>query len=388
MIKILQFIHSYVFGGAEEHVLALTRELCTIGFQTDIACTNKKVYEQLNAKRGKGIHFSIYLFEIPRKISVKAILTISLFIKGGSYDIVHVHQVGYGGTVGRIAARLAIWPKIVITEHTIASEHYWLKGSVSKFLHLNIFHPLWNTFFVDRVIATSRAVQESIITREKISPRKTTVVFNGIDLKRYATPDKSAKKIMSDYGVREGACILGFIGRLSTEKGIEYLIKAVSILKKEKKNIILLITGDGPQKEKLQRLIEQLGLQGSILFTGWIQNISSILSILDIFVLSSLNEAFGLVVLEAMAAKVPVIGTTVGGIPDIIEDRQNGLLVPPKDSPAIAQAVKLLLSDKIMKENIAHNGFITVKTKFTSHIMAINTGNIYKNCIPQKRTKE
>lgn len=170
-----------------------------------------------------------------------------------------------------------------------------------------------------------------------------------------------------------------FSGRLTHEKGVNYLIKAIKLLKDSNFSLILLVCGDGPEKEKLQKLVDDLNLDRDIKFLGfipWGKKLFEIYTKSDIFILPSLSEGVPKVLLEAMARGLPIIATNVGGIPDIINHMENGILIPPKSPEAIAEAVKLLVKNEELRRKIIKNGYNFVKehtidkqAKFISEII-------------------
>ena len=149
-----------------------------------------------------------------------------------------------------------------------------------------------------------------------------------------------------------------YVGRLSYEKGLEHLIKSMHQLGPEMCR--LLICGEGPDRKRLENLVNESGLNDCVDFLGfipWGKRLSEVYVQSDIFILPSLSEGIPKVLLEAMAKGLPVVATNVGGIPDIISGEENGILVPSGDSQAITDAVRLLISDKSLRERIIANGY-------------------------------
>jgi glycosyltransferase involved in cell wall biosynthesis len=165
-------------------------------------------------------------------------------------------------------------------------------------------------------------------------------------------------------GNHNGCKRLLYVGRLSHEKGLEYLIRAVEYLNREKYDVKVSLCGDGPERERLSGLVRESGLSDSVKFHGyipWGKELSRISSGSDLFVLPSHSEGVPKVLLEAMAAGLPVIATNVGGIPDIITNNENGILIPPGSPEAIADAVKLVMENSSLREKLIENGYGFVK---------------------------
>jgi len=155
-----------------------------------------------------------------------------------------------------------------------------------------------------------------------------------------------------------------YVGRLGHEKGLQYLIAAIPNLVSQGWKVELDIVGDGEEKEQLMLLVQKLQLQSCIKFRGVISHgddLNKVFLRCDVFVLPSMSEGIPKVILEAMAKGLPVIATHVGGIPDIIKDRENGILIPPKSSEAIAQAVVSLVEDEALRKRIVENAYAFVR---------------------------
>jgi len=182
-------------------------------------------------------------------------------------------------------------------------------------------------------IGASSAIGEYF---KEIGCKNVEVIPNGVNLERYRALERKP---------HTGFVVIT-VARLERVKGIEYLIKSISIIKSQIPNLTCLIIGDGSERKNLENLVERLGLKERVKFLGEIPNekIPEHLAGADCFVLPSLREGFGIVILEAQAAGIPVIGTKVGGILDLIEDGKTGLLVEPKNPQAIADAIGKIYS--------------------------------------------
>ncbi|MDI6591320.1 MAG: glycosyltransferase family 4 protein [Patescibacteria group bacterium] len=189
---------------------------------------------------------------------------------------------------------------------------------------------------------------------EKIGVKNIEIIPNGINLERFKNinPQKSREEL----GLKDEFVIMT-IARLEKVKGIEYLIKAFNIVKSQIVNCKLLIIGEGSERKNLENLVEKLNLKNKVKFLGQIPNekIPEYLSVADCFVLPSLKEGFGIAILEAQAAGVPAVATKVGGIPDIIRDEETGILVEPKNSQVIAQAIIKIFSDPEFGQSLVQN---------------------------------
>jgi glycosyltransferase involved in cell wall biosynthesis len=377
MIRVLHFIHAFSFGGAQIKILNLLNEIDTTKFSADIACpASDAVHAHRFADlQGKGVR--IKTIKLGGSSDLAGMIRLYKFIKRGKYHIVHIHQTKFGGTIGRIAARLAFSPKIVVEEAGLSPNHYWINNGLHRFIHLHLLHPIWNTFFIHRMIAVSNAVAKSTIAREKIRPHLIRVIYNGIDVTKFNSSNGSSSEWRRVLGIPKESFLVSFVGRFGPEKGIPFLLKGFSAAAKNVKNLHLILIGDGPLKEELRHEIVFHDLLKNVTLIGWSDDVASLLKTVDLLVLPSLNEAFGLVLLEAMAAGVPVIGANVGGIPEIIRHEKTGLLVPPGSPEAIAASIAWIHENPEAVQRMITQARDMVNDRFTSKAMARSVEELY-----------
>ena len=195
---------------------------------------------------------------------------------------------------------------------------------------------------------------------QKICNRDVFVIPNGIDLGRFE--NLSREELCSKLKIN-GEKIIVFVGTLRPVKGVRYIIEAMKIITNKNKNNRLFIVGDGEDRGYLENLVKKLDLQECVNFVGKVPNekVPEYMAASDVFVLPSLSESFGIVNLEAMASGLPIVATNVRGLPEIIEDGENGFLVEPKNANEIAEKVLLLLEDDELRERISRNNKEKVK---------------------------
>ncbi|OGN02490.1 MAG: hypothetical protein A2655_02075 [Candidatus Yanofskybacteria bacterium RIFCSPHIGHO2_01_FULL_43_42] len=206
----------------------------------------------------------------------------------------------------------------------------------------------------------------------KIRPKeKTVIIYNGLDVyKTGILPKEDAqlklyeKAIQQSGRVFQDRIIIGTIANFYPTKGLGYLIETAEYFK-NKDNIVFMVIGDGPERASLENLIKQKGLQKKIIFLGQIPDAHKLLSAFDIFVLPSIKEGFPWVVIEAMAAKLPVVATRVGAVPEIIEDGKNGFIVEPARPEQIASKIQDLLNDERLRQELGIQAHQTVLFKFS-----------------------
>jgi glycosyltransferase involved in cell wall biosynthesis len=229
------------------------------------------------------------------------------------------------------------------------------------------FGPLRTKFFIrlekiaslitDKIIALTNREKKDTIAFKVAKENKLTVIHSGIELDKFTqSSTQDIRLLKNNLGIPEKALIVGTAGRLVPIKGPEYLIKAAEKVLQIHKNIFFLFAGDGYLKEDLAALAQDLGIEKNILFLGWKDNAAEIISLYDIFVLPSLNEGMGRVLVEAMALGKPIVASNIGGIPDLIFHGKNGFLVPPQKPRELAQYIQLLLEDENKRTKMGQEG--------------------------------
>lgn len=277
---------------------------------------------------------------------------VARIIRENGIDILHTH--GYRADItGFIASRMAGIP-------VVATVHGWTPIS----LKLSCYEKL-DRFFLKR-FNTIHCVSRQLYDEFK------RIVSDGQRLAYLPNAVPSLKMPIKQRVVarkhlnfpEEGIAILS-VGRLSPEKGLDLLLEAFAVLCRNDDNICLVIVGDGPLKEALTSQVRQLGIESRVIFTGFLRNVDDWYAAADLFVLSSHTEGLPMVLLEAMATGLPVVTTAVGGIPDIICNGENGMLVPAGDVGAIVSAIGMSIKDTALRGRLSANARKTVETSFS-----------------------
>jgi len=295
-------------------------------------------------------------------------------IKKYKINILHTHEVRTN-LVGLIAAKLT-------GVKVVASVHGWVMDTVPF---------LWKLYqqldkrvirFFDHIIVGSNFLRNDII-KPGISPQKVTTIHNAIDtssLDLSSSPLSFKKK----YDLNSKDRLVGTVGRISKEKGQKYLLEAAKIVNQNFPDVKFLIVGEGAIKIELERYAKELGITDNVIFAGFYKNLSEVLAAMDLFVLPSLMESLPLVLLEAMAAGKPVVSTDVGGIPEIIIHEATGLLVRPKNSMELANAIILMLNNNDLMLKMAKKGKQLVHDQFSIQSFVEQTESLYFNVVGNK----
>lgn len=234
------------------------------------------------------------------------------------------------------------------------------------------------------VVAISQPVQEHLINDFKMKPEKVFLIPNGIEVHKFSVYREDSRKEKRRLFNLEGYQIVGIIARLADVKGHEVLIEAMTRVIRKKPQTKLLIVGEGKEEENLKHLVNKLRLNDSVYFYAVVNKTAEFMEIFDVFVMPSLDEGLGLSVLEAQASGLPVVASSVGGLKTIIEHGKTGLLVPPGDSEALADAIEDLLNHPQQAAAMGRTARAFVEKNFSSEMMVGKTIGIYEKLQEKK----
>lgn len=359
-IKILEMIGDSTLAGAPRHLLSLVEHFDSKKFSLFVICPPGPLAGEI-----KGLKKNIDLEIVPMhsKLDLAAIKEIRANIRHIKPDLIHVHGTR-AGSLGRLAA-IGFKMPVVYTEH-LWTKHYKLPSRISHRMQLI---GLWFLdMFTTLNIAVSQAVKDFMVENQISRPEKIVVIYNAI-----ITPKKKAKIFARDKKI-----ILGTVGTLNIQKGIQYLIAAMPLILKEFPETRLEIVGEGPYRRHLEKQIKKMKLAGAIQLTGFIKDIEEKLLDFDIYVQPSLSESFGLAILQAMAAGVPIVATNTGGIPEVVTTGKTGILVQPAKPEALAGGILTLLRDTRKAKEMGHLASEDVKIKFNLPDMVKETEKVYE----------
>ena len=255
--------------------------------------------------------------------------------------------------------------------------------------HDQVIREGWLNRFVDRVtmrwtnrlVCCSHAVRRSVQSRIGGREEQFVVIPFGVDAGRFRG---AAGLLRNDLGLQEELPIIGTVCRLvEPKKGLTYLLEAVAQLEQEAKKPVcqVLLVGEGPAEPHLRSLSEQLGISSRVAFVGVRRDIPEVLALMNLFVLPSLYEGFGIAILEAMAAGRPVVATTVGGIPEFVMNGETGILVEPGDAAALARAIQTILTNPEGARQMGLRGKRHVQENFAIATVVRRHEEVYEACL-------
>lgn len=355
-------------GGISSYLLTLGSGLKQKGHQVYLASSGGELED-------KFIQAGVILFKAPLKtkneISPKIFFSfwkLKKIVREFNIDLIHSHS--------RTTQVLAHFLSRSLVKPHIFTCHGFFKPKIPR----RIFG-CWG----QKVIAISQQVKEHLITDFKLEENKICVIHNGIDTKNFG--DFSARENTRRKLADQADFLVGMIARLSDVKGHRYLIQAMPEVIKSFPGVKLLIIGQGRMKEILTRQVNDLGLKENVLFIPEVKNTKDLLSAMDIFVMPSLQEGLGLALMEAMAQGIAVVGSAVGGIKTLIQDKLNGLLVAPADSAALARAIITLLNDPALRRALGARAREFIVANFSKEEMVDKTEIVYQQSLLMKEDR-
>ncbi len=239
---------------------------------------------------------------------------------------------------------------------------------------------------MNHLVVVSNSIDRKVVEEGRGSiPR--SLIYNGVDLERYDHQEPCCT-LREEYGMEPDSQIVGVVGRLELEKGHPTLLEAWPLVLEAVPLAYLMIVGEGSRLDELQEIVHELGLDDHVVFTGRRDDIPAVTAAFDVAVLPSYREAQGLTILEAMALSRPVVASNVGGIPEMIQDGINGLLVPPHDPPELAGAIVRLLQDHPLADMLGRAGHDMTHDRFCVQIMVNAIQDLYDEGARRVRPRE
>jgi glycosyltransferase involved in cell wall biosynthesis len=353
------------FGGISSYSVSLAKKLKEKGHEVFIASSGGDMVPELEDVKINHLQLPLNTkSELNPKVIISGIKT-AFFVSSNKIDIMHAQS-----RVAQVCCSLA---SSLTRIPYITTCHGFFKPKFTR----KVFK-----FWGRKVIAISEAVRAHLVNDLKVAKNKIVLIYNGVDVKNferyYTSQDKEA--IRKEYKL-EDSPVVGIIARLSSVKGHEYLIRAAKFILAERSDIQFLIIGDGPEENKLKRLVKSLNIEKNIFFHSSILDTARPLSIIDIFVMPSISEGLGLAILEAMASGLPVVASNVGGIYSLVLEGENGILVAPKNPQALKEAVLKLINDKKLCLQMGRKSREICGSKFSLDIFAEEVEKVYREII-------
>lgn len=373
-IRIMYLVHSLERGGLEKCVALLVNKInpeifipsvcCLSGLGPSLILIEKDSVKIFNMEKGEA--HEVFLF-----------LRLAKLFKKEKIDILHTNGWAtlFDGVLG---AKVGGIPVIVHSEHgkdpedfvQIQQRRVWTRRLITPFL--------------DKMITVSDDIKKQFVNITGLKTEQITCIHNGIEFQDMEINYKEKRR---EIGVKDHEILIGSVGRLESVKNYDMFIRAAEIVLKEYPLVKFIIIGDGSLRQKLHSLITEIGINKSVFLLGERNDVNELLKIMDIFVLPSISEGLSLALLEAMANKLPIVATNVGGNPEVVIDGKTGILVPSGDIFSLVMAITELIKDENKRKNMGEDGFVMVKKEFAVEKMIANHEELYLSLYRKNRRK-
>jgi glycosyltransferase involved in cell wall biosynthesis len=384
-VKVMRVIARLNVGGPALHVAYLTAGLADRGYDTTlVAGTLARGEESMSyVAQQRGVRIEP-LEELHREIAplrdVRAILRLARLIRREQPSILHTHTAK-AGAVGRIAALLAGGARPPILVHTFHG--HVLRGYFNPLTTLG-FRILERRLarFTTMLVAVSPEVRDDLVGLGVASPDKFAVVRLGIELSERVSSDSGAREdTRRALGVPPDAFLVGWVGRMTAVKRTRDVLRTFRALLDGGTDAYLVLVGDGPDREPLERHAHELGVTRRCLFVGYQNDVARFYDAMDVLLLPSVNEGTPVSVIEALAAGRPAVATRVGGVPDVIRDGIDGFLVEAGDTETLAARLGELASDPERRREMGSAGQTRVLDRYGVDRLIDDIDSLYRRLL-------
>ncbi|HEY0141059.1 MAG TPA: glycosyltransferase [Thermoanaerobaculia bacterium] len=379
MTRLLWLIDSLTVGGAESLIIPFARRLDRSRYALTVCCLSTVAGNAIEPElRKEGVPIvNLGARNLRDRAAFRRLVAL---VKSEKFDLVHAH-LPYASIWSAVLSRNTGVPSISslhVAPSATRELHDSLRHRVLTEVRDRLMRFVMNRWS-SRVISVSGALRDIYLARGGVDEAKMRVVHNGIELDRFRRDRASTRtQVEREFRLPHGAKIAVTVAVLRPKKGIEVLLEAA----KRVPDAYFLIVGDGPKREEWNALAEQLGVADRIRWAGYRRDVDALLAGCDLFVHPSLDDAFPTVLLEAMAAGLPVVATRVGGIPEIVSEF-TGTLVPAGDANELAMAIHALMNDDVARKRMSVAAEKTALENFSTEAWIGRLDAVYREVLAQ-----
>ena len=374
-------------GGPALHVAYLTAGLRERGYDTTLVAGSLARGEDSMAFVASGLDVDVVrIDQLGREISplrdLVATLRLARLIRRERPDILHTHTAK-AGTVGRVAALLAGRRAPPIVVHTFHG--HVLRGYFGP-LRSRLFRLLerWLAARTTALIAVSPQVRDDLVSLGVAPPERFAVIRLGIELDQRVAGGQNGRLESRRYlGIPTDRFAVGWIGRMTAVKRTDDVLVAFKRLRDEGVDAVLCMVGDGPDREQLERRAHELGVVRDTLFLGYQEDVAPFYAAFDALVLPSSNEGTPVSAIEALAAGRPVVATRVGGVPDVVQEGEDGFLVEPGATDELADRLAQLARDPALRERMGSTGRERVLPRYAVARLVDDVDRLYRSLLSE-----
>ena len=372
-LRVLQIVASSRGGGAEL-LRCLVKGLDPAQFESIVIMPDDGGHVGMSDFAALGVQLE--RFAIDGRFNLGEFLRLRRFVRNGKFDIVHVHAAR-AALWGRLAAIGPQRPRIVFGVHGLSIVHY---SGLKRALLVGIERIL--SWMTDATLCDSNAERVDVLKWNIASPERTQVVWNGIDVERVTTPPRDRQAARHALNLTDQAPTLVTICRLNKPRDFETLLTGMEQIVIKVPGTQLLIVGDGPLRPQVESLIEQKCLAKNVRMLGLVSDVGEVLAAAQVFLLITADwEGLPLSALEAMAMRLPVVISNVGGNREAVLDGETGWVIPPRDVAALVRATVSLLENPAQARQMGEQGAARVQKYFDLQVMATQVEKVYRSLL-------
>lgn len=374
-----------IFLTAQTFIAPVLRYLSRQGYEAAVACSQESAADGPVSSGSRDIEgCRVFSVAIPRTIrpfqDLLAIRRLCQVIREFKPDVIHT-QTSKAGIVGRLAARLAGVPVIIHTAHAFPF-HAYLPWPVQW---AYIWIERWVASWTDLLMVDTESVRMDGL-RERIVQDASRIVTvpMGVDLMRFSPSLGGPGTLRDALGLGRQALVVGTVARLVPDKGLDCFLRMAAIIRAERADVKFLIVGEGPLRQRLEQLAESIGIGPDVAFAGHRTDIPEMMQAMDLFVLPTRREGFGVVFAEAMAMEKATVGSDIGPIAEVLEDGVTGYLAPADDPKVFAVRTLELLNDNAKRRTFGEAGRRRVEQRFSQSRMCELIEGHYRRLLAKK----
>ena len=372
MNKRIRVLHvAEAAGGVERYLQTLFKYSDKEQVENILVCSQNYDYEKFKRLADRVIVLKM-AHQINPSSDIKVEKALRRIIKQLKPDIVYAHS-SKAGALARIAD-LGLKNRVIYNPHGWAfnMQQSAKKKEMYKWVEKISAH------FCDKIVCISDAEKESALREKICKPSKLQVIYNGVDLEEIKNKVPKTRK---ELHIPEDAFVVGMVGRLSKQKAPDVFVKAAKLIKQKIPNAYFLMVGDGELRDQIEAMIHKFDLDSSFLITGWVDNPTAYMKVMDVGCLLSRWEGFGLVLPEYMACRVPIVATNVDAIPNIIINDQNGLLIDKDSFQKASCRVIEIYENILLRKRLVYGAYKKVMNQFSAHRLVKQTKTVYKGLL-------
>ncbi|MGH9801268.1 MAG: glycosyltransferase [Blastocatellia bacterium] len=370
-IKILHVIDSLGIGGMERVVIDVANGLDPARFEQVVCCISRR------GEAADQLRDGVRCIDLGKGDKADRLMPLKLarVIRRERPDI--VHSQSWSGVDTALAKLLTPGVKLVHSEHGRNHPHWRRQPLMRRLARRGVY------FMADAVFAISGEVREFYCGQTGFPAERMRVIPNGIDVRRIDDADGSG--IREELGIGPDDFVFGTVARLDLTKDTITLARAFAAvaLPRRDPKLKLLIVGDGDQQARLEEFVAMLDLNRAVIFTGLRRDVPRLLRAMDVFALSSVSEGMPLTVMEAMAARLPVVATAVGALPELIEEGKTGFLVPMRHAVAMSDKLEEFIANRQLAKSFGEEARRKVEREFTLDRMLKSYAGLYNSVLPE-----